>query len=75
MQALIETWITRNVPHRTGGFMINDSEESRKAAAQFKVDMEYENVARYCPHCDEEYQLPEDMESCVICEKPLQIEE
>lgn len=64
---------------------------TRKAEAQLEHDLyrqslrdaekidgaisEYENVVRYCASCDEEYQLPEDMEKCPICEKPLQEEE
>lgn len=55
--------------------MIEDSEESRQAAASLNADMPYENVVRYCAHCDEEYQLPEDMEKCPICENPLPDEE
>jgi hypothetical protein len=30
-----------------------------------------DKVYKYCPHCDEEYELPEDQELCVICHKPL----
>lgn len=55
--------------------MISDSEESRRVAAQFKAESEFENVVRYCKHCDEEYQLPEDMEKCPLCENPLAEEE
>lgn len=46
--------------------MITDSEESRMAVVQLNDDMPYENVVQYCPHCDEEYQVPEDIESCII---------
>ena len=52
--------------------MIEDSELSRKAAAEFD---EWDNVVRYCAHCDEEYQLPENMEKCVICGNNLTEEE
>lgn len=52
--------------------MINDSELSRQAAAQFNADMEeFDFVLCFCPQCEEEYQLPEDTENCVICKNPL----
>lgn len=44
MQALIETWITRNVPHCTGDFMITDSEESRRAAKQLSDELTIDRV-------------------------------
>lgn len=30
-------------------------------------DTEYDHVTKYCPVCDEEYDLPEDKEICPIC--------
>ncbi len=30
-------------------------------------DSNFDHVVRYCAHCNEEYQVPEDMETCPIC--------
>jgi len=34
--------------------------------------IEYDDVVRYCSNCDEEYNLPEDMDDCLICGESLQ---
>lgn len=34
---------------------------------------EWDKVLRYCPHCDEEYELPENLSKCPICGKKVEV--